>query len=191
VSDAQAAPPPRDPGARVSLRRRLAAGPLGRRVALVDLAAYRFLRTHGHQQPIEGVVRRYSRTGEHAAGWITLGVVGAVLDPAERPRWLRAAGVVTAAYLINTGLKLVVRRSRPLLDDLPALIATPTELSFPSAHASSSFAAAQAFGPLLPAPPLYGTAVLMAVSRVYLGVHYPTDIVAGAALGTAVGRLGR
>jgi undecaprenyl-diphosphatase len=83
-----------------------------------------------------------------------------------------------------------VRRKRPQLEKLPALISTPTSLSFPSAHASSSFAAARAFSALLPVR-LYVPATAMALSRVYLGVHYPSDIAAGALLGTLVGSVGR
>ena len=79
-----------------------------------------------------------------------------------------------------------MRRRRPALDELPALIATPTQLSFPSAHASSSFAAATAFRGLVPGAPLLAAATAMGLSRVYLGVHYPTDIVAGAVLGATV-----
>jgi undecaprenyl-diphosphatase len=95
------------------------------------------------------------------------------------------------AYALNTALKAVVRRRRPALRDLPALIGTPTALSFPSAHAASSFAAARAYSALLPATPLYAVASAMALSRVYLGVHYPTDIAVGAALGTVVGSAAR
>jgi undecaprenyl-diphosphatase len=70
-------------------------------------------------------------------------------------------------------------------------MATPTGLSFPSSHATSSFAAARAFGRLLPAPPLYAAAAAMGVSRLCLGVHYPSDVAAGAALGAVLGSLGR
>jgi undecaprenyl-diphosphatase len=70
-------------------------------------------------------------------------------------------------------------------------MATPTGLSFPSSHSTSSFAAARAFGGLLPAGPLYAAAAGMAFSRLYLGVHYPSDVAAGAALGTLIGSLGR
>ena len=113
------------------------------------------------------------------------------VDRPRRRRWGRALASVVGTYLLNTAIKGVFRRARPALDDLPALIATPTALSFPSAHASSSFAAARAYSAMLPAAPLYATAAAMGLSRVYLGVHYPTDIAAGALLGTIAGSAGR
>jgi membrane-associated phospholipid phosphatase len=135
-------------------------------------------------------VRDYSRLGQHGACWLALGVAGAALDGARRARWQRATATVAAAYAANQALKLVVRRSRPQLRDLPPLIGTPTQLSFPSAHAATSFAAARAFAGLLPAAPLRAVAATMAASRLYLGVHYPSDIVAGAMLGRAIGGRG-
>ncbi|MDP9344493.1 MAG: phosphatase PAP2 family protein [Actinomycetota bacterium] len=181
---------PLEPGAHASLRARLRGGPAARAVARVDLRVYRFVRSTA-REPQLGSVRVFSSLGEHAVLWLALGAGGAFLDEPRRGRWGRALGVVLLTYLLNTAVKGVFRRKRPVLEDLPALIATPTKLSFPSAHASSSFAAARAYSGLLPAGPLYAAASAMAVSRVYLGVHYPSDIAAGAILGTVCGNAGR
>jgi undecaprenyl-diphosphatase len=182
---------PPEAGARRSLRRRLAEGPIARRVALVDLRLYRLLREDLHHPGVARGVRAFSNTGEHAALWHAIAVGGVALDGLRRPRWRRAALAIGATQAANSVLKLVAHRTRPAFDDLPALVRTPTQLSFPSGHASSSFAAARALSALLPARPLYATATAMSVSRVYLGVHYPTDIAVGAVLGTLVGSAGR
>jgi decaprenylphosphoryl-5-phosphoribose phosphatase len=127
-------------------------------------------------------VRRFSLLGEHAAIWLVIGAIGS-LRSAE---WRRAVARVGFAYVLNTGLKLVVRRRRPAFEDMPPLAGTPTVLSFPSAHTTSSFCAARMYGRLVPRPPLYALAVALSLSRLYLGVHYPSDVLAGAALGTVV-----
>lgn len=160
----------------------------------------------------------FSRLGEHGVVWLALGAAGAMLDRAgrrdtaaavldrprrrtatgvtaidhsdRRARWRRATATVAGVYALNTALKLVVRRPRPQLAGLPPLTSTPTRLSFPSAHASTSFAGALAYSRLgLPALPLYALAAGLACSRLYLGVHYPSDVLAGATLGTLVAGL--
>jgi membrane-associated phospholipid phosphatase len=155
----------------------------------LDTALYRAARTYGHAPATERAVARFSHLGEHAALWLAIGTAGVVVDRPRRDRWRRALAGVGAAYVANVAVKYVVRRPRPIFDDLPQLIGTPTQLSFPSSHATSSFAAARAYAPLLgPAgAALYPLAAAMAATRVYLGVHYPSDILAGALLGTLVG----
>ena len=157
----------------------------------MDLQVYRGVRSLARTPATVAYARRYSRLGEHSAGWLVLGALGVLADGRRRSRWTRATLSVAAAYVVSTSIKLAVGRRRPVIEDLPHLMATPTGLSFPSSHATSSFAAARAFGALLPAPPLYGAALAMAASRLYLGVHYPSDVAAGAALGTVLGSLGR
>jgi membrane-associated phospholipid phosphatase len=159
-------------------------------VSLLDLdsAVLRFARTRGHPRPLESLVAAFSRTGEHAACWLGLGLAGAARagDPGRRATWLRGVRIIAAAYGINQAIKFSVRRRRPELADLPPLTATVSRLSFPSAHATTSFAAARAYSAVAPAGALYVAALAFAVSRPYLGVHYPSDVVAGALLGTAV-----
>lgn len=184
-------PPPADPGARRSLRALWAAGPVGRAIVRGDLWLYRRIRGAARPPAPVQAISRFSSLGEHAAVWLVVGGLGAAIDRRRRRHWTRALGGVVFAYVLNTALKAVARRKRPVFEDLPALIRTPTDLSFPSAHASSSFAAARAYSPLLPAGPLYAAAAAMALSRVFLGVHYPSDIAAGATLGTLVGSAAR
>jgi undecaprenyl-diphosphatase len=120
---------------------------------------------------------------------MALGAGGALVDRPRRPLYVRAIMTVAGAYLANQAIKLVVRRRRPALPGLEPLLRTHSRLSYPSAHATTSFAAARALSTVWPAVPLYGGAALMTLTRPYVGVHYPTDVLAGAALGTAVAEL--
>jgi membrane-associated phospholipid phosphatase len=153
-----------------------------------DERILRFARTRGHDARAERAIAMFSRLGERGVIWIAAGVAGAVLDaPERRSGWQRGAAVVGGVYLANTALKLVVRRPRPQLPDLPPLTGTPTQLSFPSAHTATAFAGARLYSQMgLPAAPLYAFAGALALSRLYLGVHYPSDILAGALLGSAI-----
>jgi len=144
-------------------------------------------RTRGHMPSAERAVARFSRLGEHSAVWLAIGLAGALAQRERAHEWRRARRTVLGVYAVNTAIKFVVRRPRPSIPGLPPLQGTTTGLSFPSAHAATSFAGALSYHRLgLPAAPLYALAGAMAASRVYLGVHYPFDILAGAALGTAL-----
>lgn len=157
----------------------------------LDLSAYRAIRRLARDERRVVLVRRFSSLGEHAAIWLAFGTAMTLVDRRRRPRWRFATESVGLSLLTSSSIKAAIGRPRPAVPDLPKLMATPTGLSFPSSHSASSFAAAQAFSRLVPPAPLYAAAVPMALSRLFLGVHYPSDVLAGAALGTVLGRLGR
>jgi membrane-associated phospholipid phosphatase len=155
----------------------------------LDERLLRLARTRGHSPGAERAVARFSRLGQHGGVWLALGATGILLDGGRRSQWRRATGTVALTYALNTAVKALVARERPQLPDLPALTSTPTKLSFPSAHASTSFAGALAYARLgAPAKPLYALAGALSLSRLYLGAHYPSDVLAGAALGSVVDR---
>lgn len=161
-------------------------------IGAADQAGLRLLRTKApHDRFTEGVGRGLGYIGETGAVWIAIGLAGAAADTARRKRWLIGAAVGPAAVVANYGLKLSFGRERPLIEDHPPLARAPSKLSFPSAHATSSFAAATAFGRVdnRTRLPLYSLATAICLSRPYLGMHYPSDVLAGAVVGTIIGGL--
>jgi hypothetical protein len=136
--------------------------------------------------PVVRLARGMSLFGEHAAGWLALGTAGALVDRRRRRDWLTATATVALAHGASIGVKRVVRRPRPDDPRVQVLAGTPSRLSFPSAHATSTTAAAVLFGGLLRRPLVAALVPPMALSRLVLGVHYPSDVVAGSVLGAAV-----
>lgn len=132
--------------------------------------------------------RALSHFGEHSAGWIGVSVLGALLQPTRRRAWLTAGIGAFLAHAAAVVIKRVVKRERPHHPSIAVNVSTPSRLSFPSAHATSTTAAAillaRASGvrlPLLVVPP-------MVLSRLVLGVHYPTDVLTGVAVGAVVAK---
>lgn len=124
--------------------------------------------------------------GEHAIGWLALGAVGALADRKRRGEWVAAAAGVALAHGASIGVKRVVRRRRPSDPQVQVLVGTPSRLSFPSSHATSTTAAAVLYGGLTGKKLSPALVPPMMLSRLVLGVHYPSDVVAGSALGGAV-----
>jgi len=168
---------------------RTPAGRVRRAIGWADQRALLAFRTSGHSPALERAAQALGAFGELGAGWSAIALTGAAARPAERNRWLAAATVAPAAILTNYAVKVLVGRERPLVEDHPPLARAPSKLSFPSAHSTSATAAAIAIGRVAPGAraPLYGLAAAICLGRPYLGMHYPSDVLAGVALGTLIG----
>jgi membrane-associated phospholipid phosphatase len=157
-------------------------------LARLDMQLLHAMRTRGHGPRAEGAARFFGKLGEHGQVWFAIGIVLAVADSAHRGEWLLCAALGPAMIVLNYAIKVLVRRQRPVLEGLPPLGGAPSSLSFPSAHASSSFACATAMTRVAPeAAVLFLLAAVISAGRPYLGMHYPSDVLAGALLGVGVG----
>jgi undecaprenyl-diphosphatase len=155
----------------------------------IDVRLLRQFLTRGHQPAVQEAVRLFSLLGEHGILWYSVCAIGARTCPEQRRTFGRAGLLVFGSFVANQAVKFAVGRPRPNLPDLPPLVHTRSNRSYPSAHATTSAAAAVALSPVLPRGPLFAVAGALALSRLYLGVHYPSDTLAGAALGVAVAEL--
>ncbi|ANJ09121.1 MULTISPECIES: phosphatase PAP2 family protein [Streptomyces] len=141
----------------------------------------------GTDPRVAGAARALSWAGEHGALWLAAGLAGAAVDRGRRGAWLRGTALTAGAHLVSMAVKRVVRRPRPA--HVVPLVRTAGRHSFPSSHATSAAAAAVAFG-ALGVPAVRPLAAAVCASRLVAGVHYPSDVAAGAALGALTARLG-
>jgi membrane-associated phospholipid phosphatase len=154
----------------------------------LDLKLLRWMRTHGHSPAIEDAAVALGKAGNNGLIWFILGATLAIIDNGRWESWLICALLGPLAIGLNYVVKLAVKRPRPVLEGLPPLGGAPSSLSFPSAHATSSFAVATAMCRVDPATSAaFLVALALALGRPYLGMHYPSDILAGALIGIALG----
>jgi undecaprenyl-diphosphatase len=137
---------------------------------------------------LDRVMYALSEAGNHSIVWHSINLVqaGTTRDPVTRRAALRRSAIqVGEQALVNGPIKMVFRRSRPdHVNDHPHDLRVPVTSSFPSGHASAGFCAAM----LLSADNhhdevWFGLASAISWSRVHVGVHHPSDIVGGAAIG--------
>jgi membrane-associated phospholipid phosphatase len=165
-------------------------GPAAVSAESVDVRLLRAMRTRGHSPALEGAAMALGKAGNNALVWVLVNLVLAALDWSRHEQWLICAVLGPLCIGFNYLIKLAVRRPRPVLEGLPPLGGAPSSLSFPSAHATSSFAVATAMTRVEPLGALaFLLALALALGRPYLGMHYPSDVLAGAVIGVILGLL--
>ncbi|MGE3277275.1 MAG: phosphatase PAP2 family protein [Vicinamibacterales bacterium] len=145
-----------------------------------------------HRVPwLDAVFITASAIGGKGFVWLVVAAIAA-LYPRHRASAWRVVLALSLTYLVVDGMmKPLMWRDRPfdVLPDVAVIDTRPISSSFPSGHAASAVAGALAVSRIWPAaaPAWWTVAVLIAVSRVYVGVHYPSDVIAGALLGLLIG----
>ncbi|QPK83133.1 phosphatase PAP2 family protein [Corynebacterium qintianiae] len=139
-------------------------------------------------EPVARTARALSHFGEHDLGWLATAGVGVGVDKRNRRKWLAMAAGTFVAHAASVVLKRIVRRKRPTDPRIVIGVSTPSTLSFPSSHSTSTAAAmvhlADISGSKLP----YVGIPVMMLSRMVLGVHYPTDTLIGSLIGAGVAK---
>ncbi|AFM19683.1 membrane-associated phospholipid phosphatase [Mycolicibacterium chubuense NBB4] len=161
----------------------MADGPRGEDAVLVAVQS-----TLAGRPAVLPIARGLSHFGEHSLGWLAVAGLGALLFPKQRRAYLAAGVGAFVAHACAVVIKRVVRRERPHHPAIAVNVGTPSRLSFPSAHATSTTAAAVLLAPPtgLPLPALLVPP--MAASRMVLGVHYPSDVLTGVVVGAVVAK---
>ena len=140
-----------------------------------------------HTPVLDKIMVFITNLGSAGIIWIILTVVCLIIPRTRKVGWVMAASLIVGLILCNGILKNLVARTRPcdVNKSIQLLIKRPWDYSFPSGHTSASFAAATAIYAIDRrwGAAAYVLAALIGFSRLYLGVHFPTDVLAGAVVG--------
>ena len=148
-----------------------------------------------HNPVLDTIMCAITRLGDAGIIWILLCVVLLILPKTRKTGVILMAALLVDLVVCNGILKPLVHRIRPfdVKTGIELLVKRPTDYSFPSGHTAASFTSVMALylaGEKKIWIPALVLAVLIAFSRLYLYVHYPTDVLGGIAVGAAAGALG-
>ena len=158
-----------------------------------DRRLYRVLNDLPHSKTSDRYVSVLSDLGE-GLGWVAGGIALAILGgpKGRRAGAATALASLAATYVVQERVKPIFRRVRPFVNREARVVGVrPADHSFPSGHTASSFAAATALALYYPraAPLAYAVATAVGMSRVHLGVHFPSDAAVGGVIGVGIGTL--
>ena len=147
-----------------------------------------------HTAWLDPIVSIYTKLGDAGILFIALSLAMLLYKPTRKAGALALCAMILGLLVTNVTIKPLVERARPWLDwPIVPLVTEKDPNSFPSGHTCAAFAAAMAWARTLPLKRDQVIAVVMAVlmglSRLYVGVHYPSDVLAGCVIGCLCGLL--
>ena len=144
-----------------------------------------------HRTPwLDGVMVFFSAIGDRGVLWLTLAAIGLLFTNRKPAAWRLVLTMLCTYLVVDVALKAAFGRPRPyeVLTGLQLLVDRPTSTSFPSTQAAMGIAGALAGTRLFPAAGwiLWPLGILIGLSRIYVGVHWPSDVLAGFLAGAAI-----
>lgn len=142
-----------------------------------------------HMGWLNPIVSCYTKLGDAGLLWIALSLAMLFWKPTRKAGALALGAMILGLIVTNLTIKPLISRPRPWLDwPIVPLVAENDPNSFPSGHTCAAFAAGLSWVRTLPwrwgRIAAAAAAVLMGLSRLYVGVHYPTDVLTGAVIGS-------
>lgn len=153
----------------------------------IDISVLRFIREFIANPVLDFLMPIITLIGEHGLLWIITAIILLLFKKTRKAGFVMALSLIFGLIFINKTIKPLVGRIRPYVyDDVPILIKALRDGSFPSGHTACCFEGAFSF--IFCGYKKLGRislilAILVAISRLYLYVHYPTDVIVGALLG--------
>ena len=146
------------------------------------------IQEHLRAPALDGVMQFITHLGDTGAIWIAIALILLCIPRTRKAGLVCAAALIVNLLITNVSLKNIIQRIRPydVMDSLKILVEAEHDFSFPSGHTACSFAGAWAMRRTMPEKywiPAVVLAVLISLSRLYVGVHYPTDVIAGTIVG--------
>ncbi|MGL5086461.1 MAG: phosphatase PAP2 family protein [Clostridium sp.] len=156
-------------------------------ITSIDKEIIMFIQNNLHSDIMDWIMVVITSLGDAGLIWILMGLGLAITKKYRRVGYLVLGALLLGLILGEVILKNIIQRDRPfmIIEGIDSIIKAPTSYSFPSGHTTASFAAAGVLASSFRKKSIFifMGASLIAISRIYLGVHFPTDIIAGIILG--------